>query len=423
MPGTLPGDGAPALPEGVSLEEIQTPDDGVGPLVHRIYRTRIVGSVMTPQSLTERLKQDLDRVAPSEFATFQKVEGGGPLALGDEYVVRMPGPWDGPVRVIAETPTSFRLATLAGHLEAGQIEFRAGADHRSLSFEIESWARSSDRFSDALYSHLRLAKEVQLHMWVSVLGKVADLAHGRSEGGAIVTTRRVDPADERSNRPPSRSAERRLAALAGRAVNFDTSRLDEYTPENGWHRDDMIEPLPAEAPGPPEPGGSWEIARRLVIDYQLAEPSQVRVFYDDGAPFEGRDMLLWVRFAGARFGVGVRIGAAYDWTRDVDGRPARVYGWYYDTLEGHFEEGRMHYEVWKWLDSGDVEFRLQAISRGARTGPWVPRTGFRVIGRINQLQFYRRVCRRARRFTEAQLESERVSRDLMSGRWRPEAPL
>ena len=83
----------------------------------------------------------------------------------------------------------------------------------------------------------------------------------------------------------------------------------------------------------------------------------------------------------------------------------------------------MHYEVWKWLDSGDVEFRLQAISRGARTGPWVPRTGFRVIGRINQLQFYRRVCRRARRFTEAQLESERVSRDLMSGRWRPEAPL
>ena len=103
-----------------------------------------------------------------------------------------------------------------------------------------------------------------------------------------------------------------------------------------------------------------------MIDYQLADPGQVRAVYDDRAPFEGRDMLLWIRFAGVRFGVGVRIGAAYEWTRDVDGRPARVYGWYYDTLEGHFEQGRMHYEVWKWLDSGEVQFRLHAISRGAR---------------------------------------------------------
>jgi len=110
-----------------------------------------------------------------------------------------------------------------------------------------------------------------------------------------------------------------------------------------------------------------------------------------------------------RFGVGVRIGGAYEWTRDVDGRPARVYGWYYDTLEGHFEQGRMHYEVWKWLDSGEVHFRLHAVSRGSETGPWVLRTGFRLVGRVNQLQFYRRICRRARRFTEAQLEANRAA--------------
>ena len=414
MQGSPPQDGEPALPEGVSREMVQTPDDGVGPLVHRIYRTRIVGSAMTPESLMARLKQDLDRVAPSEFATFQKLKGDGPLTFGDEYVVRMPGPWDGPVRVIAETPTSFRLATLPGHLEAGQIEFRAGHDHRSLSFQIESWARSGDRFSDALYSHLRLAKEVQLHMWVSVLGKVAELAHGRSEGGAIVTTRRLDPPDEQSTIPPNRRAEQRLAALAGRPVNFDTSRLHEYTPETGWRRDDMVEPLPAEAPGPPEPGGSWELTRRLVMNYQLADTSQVRAVYDDRTPFEGRDMLLWIRFAGVRFGVGVRIGGAYEWTRDVDGRPARVYGWYYDTLEGHFEQGRMHYEVWKWLDSGEVHFRLHAVSRGAETGPWVLRTGFRLVGRVNQLQFYRRICRRARRFTEAQLEADRAWHDRLA---------
>ena len=297
-------------------------------------------------------------------------------------------------------------------LEAGQIEFRANADHRSLTFVIESWARSGDRFSDALYSHIGLAKEVQLHMWVSVLGKVADLAHGRSEGGAIVTTRRLDPADEQSTSPPNRRLERRLAALATRPVNFDTSRLDEYKAASGWRHDDMVESLPAEGPGPPEPGGSWELTRRLVMDYQLADPGRVRAVYDGRTPFEGRDMLLRIRFAGLRFGVGVRIGGTYEWTRDVDGRPAQVYGWYYDTLKGHFEQGRMHYEVWKWLDSGEVQFRLHAVSRSAETGPWVLRTGFRLVGRVNQLQFYRRICRRARRFTEAQLEADRAWRDL-----------
>ena len=38
------------------------------------------------------------------------------VAKPELIVVRMPGPWDGPVRVIAEDECSFRLATLAGHL-------------------------------------------------------------------------------------------------------------------------------------------------------------------------------------------------------------------------------------------------------------------------------------------------------------------
>ena len=49
------------------------------------------------------------------------------MAVGDEYVVRMPGPWDGPVRVVERTPTAFRFATLEGHLEAGQIRFARAA--------------------------------------------------------------------------------------------------------------------------------------------------------------------------------------------------------------------------------------------------------------------------------------------------------
>lgn len=57
----------------------------------------------------------------------------------------------------------------------------------------------------------------------------------------------------------------------------------------------------------------------------------------------------------------------------------------------------MHYELWKWQDSGDVEFHLKAISRAARKGPLLTRTGFRLFGRSSQLRFYRQVCRRIKK--------------------------
>ena len=120
-------------------------------------------------------------------------------------------------------------------------------------------------------------------------------------------------------------------------------------------------------------------------------------------------MLLQIRFLGLRLYVGVRVCDVYDETRTVDGRTARVFGWGYGTLEGHFEEGQMHYEVWKWLDTGDVEFRLHAYSRAARSGPVLLRLGFRLVGRREQLDFYRQVCLRMRRLTAAERETRRAA--------------
>jgi uncharacterized protein (UPF0548 family) len=410
MSGGWPADAPPRLPADLDHSELQRFEDGVGPLVHRIYRTRIVGTTISPEQLMARMTANLDGVAPSEFATFQKVDGEeGNLDEGHRYVVRMPGPWDGPVRVVAADETSFRLATLPGHLEAGQIEFRARSDYRSLWFEIESWARSGDRLSDLLYSRLRISKEVQLHMWSSVLRQVVGLAGGKMEGGIVITTR-VVAADSlpgaRGDRR-SRRSRARVAALADRNVNFDAAQADAFEP--GWHLDDLVEPLPHESPGPPAEDGSWRVARRVMDSYQLADPAVVTASYDRDRALSGRDMLLRIRFAGLRLRVGVRIGDVYEETREVDGRAVRVFGWSYSTLEGHFEEGRMHYELWKWENSGDVEFHLKAISRAARKGPLLPRIGFRLVGRSNQLRFYRQVCRRIKRLTEAQLETERAA--------------
>ncbi len=412
MSGSWPDDAPPDLPTSADPSELLRFDQGVGPLFHRIYRTRIVGSTLTPEGLMARMAENLDRVAPSEFATFQKTEGEkGSLDSGDCYVVRMPGPWDGPVRVVAAGPTSFRLATLPGHLEAGQIEFRASSDYRSLWFEIESWARSGDRLSDALYARLRISKEVQLHMWASVLRRIVGLTEGKMEGGIVITTRTVRAGalpvgrtDDRSSRPSAS----RLAVLAARQVNFEEATIEDRAAEGGWHLDDMVEPLSHEGSGPPIEGGSWQVARQIMDRYQLADPEVVTAVYDEAAPLSGRNMLLRIRFMGLRLRVGVRVGEVYEETRDLEGRQVHVFGWSYSTLEGHFEQGRMQYELWKWLDSGDVEFHLRAISRAAQTGPFFACLGFRLFGRTQQLRFYHQVCRRIRRLTEAQLETERA---------------
>ena len=401
LSGTRTDDWPPALPDNVDRDEIQTPDDGAGPLFHRVYRTSIRSSALTAEELMARITADLDRMAPTEMASFEKVRGeDGELRVGDEYVVRMPGPWDGPVRVIAIDDTSFRLATLEGHLEAGQIEFRASSSPRSIEFVIESWARSGDRFSDLLYQHARMAKEIQLHMWTSVLESVVKLARGRMHGGIRIVTRRVDlDADAHAG-----DVSTRLQALLDRPVNFDASRPEEHTRENGWRVDDMTATLPSEPSGDPVEGGAWMVARALMDDYQVADPPRLRAVFDRDAPLAHRNMLLEIRFLGLRLHVGVRVGEPYDEVRVVDGRRVRVFGWSYRTLEGHFEMGEMHYQVWKWLDDGDVEFRLHAYSRPATSGPLWMRLGFRLVGRRQQLAYYRNACRRMRRLTESELE-------------------
>jgi Domain of unknown function (DUF1990) len=182
----------PPLPAGVDREEVLGADRGRGPLFHRVYRTRIRDTKVGPEELMRVLGADPNRAAPTQFARFQKVLGDeATLAVGDELVVRMPGPWDGPVRVVARDERSFRLATLEGHLEAGQIEFRV-ADGDLMGFEIESWARSADRLADILYQRLRMAKEIQLHMWISFLEGVVALSQGRMTGGIEIDTRRIE---------------------------------------------------------------------------------------------------------------------------------------------------------------------------------------------------------------------------------------
>jgi hypothetical protein len=193
LEGSLPGDGPPPLPDWVERAEVQLPEDGSGPLFHRVYTGLYRDAARGPAELIARLAEDPNRVAPLSLARFTKTSGPDwRLEPGDEFQVRMPGPWDGPVRTVEVTPTSFRFATLNRHLEAGQIEWRAFERDGLLGFQVVSWARAGDRLSAIMHDGLRMAKEVQLHMWTSVVERVAGECGGTLTGGVDVETRRVE---------------------------------------------------------------------------------------------------------------------------------------------------------------------------------------------------------------------------------------
>lgn len=195
----------------------------------------------------------------------------------------------------------------------------------------------------------------------------------------------------------SRRAHRDLASLAGRRVNFPHATLEDVGPGEGWVVDDHTFPLGTETPGPPEPDGPWARACVLVADYAFADPRLIRAVYDPGAPLMGRNMLLRGRFLGLDWHLGARVVHAGGGVMDEDGRTVDRWGWGYRTLEGHLEMGQMDFWVVKARDTGEVWFRIHAVSKPARVANPVVRWGFRLFGRRLQLRFAREAGRRIRR--------------------------
>ena len=76
-----------------------------------------------------------------------------------------------------------------------------------MRFEIETWARPATAAVRLLYTDLRVAKEMQLYMWVRSCEAAAGIAGGRVHDGVNVLTRRVETAPHGRRRPcpPPRS--------------------------------------------------------------------------------------------------------------------------------------------------------------------------------------------------------------------------
>lgn len=173
-------------------QPVQLPGDGHGPLFHRRYAVEFAGGTLGAEELMARVKADIGAFSPRLLAHFEKCKGDpAELREGDEYDITILGPWNGRVRVIETTPTSFTFITLEGHPEAGEIVFtlephptRAGA----LRFEICSWARSRDMIVGLTYKEAGVGKEVQKSAWVTFCERVAEASGGAKLGDVTVVT-------------------------------------------------------------------------------------------------------------------------------------------------------------------------------------------------------------------------------------------
>jgi uncharacterized protein (UPF0548 family) len=196
-------------------------------------------------------------------------------------------------------------------------------------------------------------------------------------------------------------AEQVWADLARARINY---RVDEIRhPE--WDIDTHGSALPGERPGAPVPNGSWERACLLVRGYEFSPPEIVRALYDPAAALLGRDMLLEARFHGMHFYCGVRVTEVVDQTRD---NGDRVWGWAYETLEGHLERGKVSYEVVKYQDTGRVAFVTRSSWQVAPTLDRITSLGWRMYGRRTRLRFYRRCGERLHAFVAAGLRGDSV---------------
>ena len=201
----------------------------------------------------------------------------------------------------------------------------------------------------------------------------------------------------------------RLDAVRQARYNFDLDEDHDYTEADGWRLDHHEAELVPEPPGPPLPAddarASFAVACDLVRGYAFPDPSLITGIFSPDDPVAGRPMLLRARFLGFTFWFEVRIGREIDEVRETDAGRVHVYGFDYATLEGHFEQGQITFEVRKAEATGEVVFHIDAFSKPDRIRNPFYRIGFKLFGRRLQLKFARTALDRMQQFVRDELKA------------------
>jgi hypothetical protein len=168
--------------------------------VRRRYRARAERPRLPARKVAAVVVNDPNVVLPVEVMRFSP--GGavaGPLREGQGRLIRMAGPWNGPVRVLEAGESGFRLAGLRGGAQRGEIAYRVREDGDALELEVRITQRSASRLYDVVYHRLGIARRIERHTWAYVIERSAQLAGARPPERVVVET-----LVSRPPRPPGR---------------------------------------------------------------------------------------------------------------------------------------------------------------------------------------------------------------------------
>jgi hypothetical protein len=170
----------------------QPAETGSGAHFERRYWVDVQHAHHSATDLMHYIQCNVPDFSPDLLAEFEKSKGAGPcLEVGDEFSIKILGPWNGDVRVSELGADYFELVTLESHPEAGRIRFSVGP-HASLPdtirFEIHSWARSRDGLVAFTYDTLGMGKKVQQQTWETFCLRVASYSGGLQLGPVHVET-------------------------------------------------------------------------------------------------------------------------------------------------------------------------------------------------------------------------------------------
>ena len=167
------------------------------------------------------------------------------------------------------------------------------------------------------------------------------------------------------------------------ARNFTTPDED-MTGERGWHHYYSEAVIARE----PEGDAHFARAREALVNYQFSDPAIVVAHFDPAAPLLGRRILLEIKVLGLRYLCPAQVSLI----RDEPG----VYGFRYDTLVGHIEQGVEWFLLSK-DEKGDIRFRIEARWQEGDLPNWWSRIGFRLVASRYQRRWHIEAHRRLSR--------------------------
>lgn len=178
---------------------------------------------------------------------------------------------------------------------------------------------------------------------------------------------------------------RRLVECARRRPNF-SGTWETMKPEQGWNRYYSESVVAQEDPGPPAPDGAFARARAGVESFRFSDPSIVTVHFDPAEPLVGRTLLLEIKVLGLRYLCCAEVMEL----RSESDEHRTVFGFRYDTREGHIERGTEWFLLTKEHETGRIRFRIEAAWLPGDFPNWWSRAGFHVLAAHYQRKWHYR---------------------------------